>query len=243
MALAQFCDWENHPLPAEEVPLAALLAGGPDSWREKARQCIREGARTLKIKIQPGTAGELPEFLRWLAGEFPETVRIRLDANRSMEFGDFMGLAEALQQDCIEFVEEPLREFHRLPECIRGCPLPIALDETLRKIEPGRLDEFHGAAALVFKPTLMGGWDACAPFAEIAERMGALCILSACFESGLGIAALAQLALRHAPQSAAGLDTYSFLAEDLLRNPLDFSGFRICNFSMTGLRLDERKLD
>jgi O-succinylbenzoate synthase len=242
MAMAEADDWAGHPAPISETPLCALIPGGDvNDWMESALRAIAAGARTLKFKIQPETADFLPGFFRWLEGEVPDEIKVRLDANRSMKFADFMNVAERLPGHRVEFVEEPLVEYQRLPELIGVCALPIALDETLREIRADELGAFRGASAVVFKPTLMGGWQACRPYAEIGRAMGMKPVISAAHESGLGIAMLAGLALRYTPGTAAGLDTYSYLEDDILTLPLDFSGYLIRPFQIPPI--NEQKLD
>jgi len=241
MAWAAGTNWQGYPPPAPSVPLAALLAGPPSSWHQEATRAVDAGARTLKIKIQPDSLARVPGFLRLLKDEFPPGLRIRLDANRSLATTDFLRATENWAAESIEFIEEPIREYQQLAQIIARTHLPLALDETLREISPSALSDYPGAAALVFKPTLMGGWEACAPFAEVGRAMGSRIVISACFESGLGTFHLCQLALRYAAETAAGLDTYSMLETDLLISRLPLNKFTITPFSRPPI--DESRLD
>ena len=88
--------------------------------------------------------------------------------------------------------------------------LPYALDETLATLET--LEMFPNVAALVAKPTILGGVGRIRQLASHNKPI----VFSACFESGIGIARIAQLAAEYAPKRVAGLDTYSYLSEDVL---------------------------
>ena len=151
--------------------------------------------------------------------------QLRLDPNRSWAFEETLRIAESLRDFPIEYFEEPLADSQRLPELIALSACPIALDETLREISPADLALFQGAAALVLKPTLMGGFEHCREFAREGERLGMTSVVSAAYESGVGIHALGRFAASLPRISAAGLDTYSRLESDVLTNRLDLSGF------------------
>lgn len=99
----------------------------------------------------------------------------------------------------LEYVEEPLLPglAHRLSEWSAVTGLPFALDETAE--EPERLTDgsLHallqspGCAALVLKPTLVGGVEATARLAGLAAAHGRSVTLTAAFESGVAHAHLA----------------------------------------------------
>jgi O-succinylbenzoate synthase len=134
-------------------------------------------------------------------------------------------LADEIRNLPIDYIEEPLRDSSKLPDLIQQSPVGIALDETLREITPDQLPRFHGAAALVLKPTLMGGFEASRQFANAGLDLGMNPVISACYESGVGIFALGQFALSLPKVSPAGLDTYSRLREDVLCGRLDLDNF------------------
>lgn len=241
MAAASFSHWEGFPPPAGEAPLSALVSSPPADWLREVCKAVAAGAQTVKIKTKPDGLRMLPDFFQAVEGEIPGEIRFRFDGNRTLDYDQFAAIASRLPSERIAFFEEPLRDAARLPELIRVSPIPIALDETLREISPSQLPEYAGAGALIFKPTLMGGWAACQPFAQLGAKLGMEPVISAAFESGLGISMLSELALRLTPHSAAGLDTYSFLEDDLLRERLDFSGYR--HRPGKPQTIDEQKLD
>jgi len=151
--------------------------------------------------------------------------QLRLDPNRAWSFDETLLLADKLSQFPIEYLEEPLADSSRLPELISRSACPIALDETLREIEPAGLTHFHGAAALVLKPTLMGGFARSREFATEGEKLCMASVVSAAYESGVGIYALGRFAASLPLISPSGLDTYSRLTADVLAPRLDLSGF------------------
>jgi o-succinylbenzoate synthase len=209
----------------KEVPLNALLDGNADQILAGAVRAYREGCRCLKIKTSRIDSAHLANLVGDITRETEGLCQLRLDPNRSWAFEETLRIAESLGEFPIEYLEEPLAETHRLPELIARSECPIALDETLREISPADLALFQGAAALVLKPTLMGGFEHCREFAREGERLGMISVVSASYESGVGIHALGRFAASLPRISAAGLDTYSRLESDVLSSRLDLSGF------------------
>jgi O-succinylbenzoate synthase len=189
---------------------------------EKARSSIDAGCRVLKLKIQSRPVSESVSLARELAALHPD-VALRLDANRSLDFDTAASLWKQTRGLPIEYFEEPLHDASRLPELIQKTGAPVALDETLRQISPDGLSLFLGARALVLKPTLLGTPSECVRWAEAGAALGMRSVVSAAYESGVGIHALARIAAALPAPSAAGLDTYSALFEDTLATRLDLA--------------------
>jgi len=208
-----------------EVPLNALLDGTGQEILAGSVRAFREGCRCLKIKTSGVDLAHLPELLEEITRETGNLCKLRLDPNRSWDFDQALRFADELRHLPIEYLEEPLEDSSRLPEWLSRSRCPVALDETLREIAPSELSRFEGAAALVLKPTLMGGFTRCREFAKAGECLGMVSVVSASYESGVGIHALGRFAASLQRISSAGLDTYSRLETDVLTHRLDLSGF------------------
>ena len=222
VALAGLVDW---PVMMPRVPINALLDGDAAAMSERAREAADAGCVCFKVKVAGLGADQLRRLLDGVCKVAGGGARFRLDPNRSWAFDVALEIAGALRGYPVEYIEEPLAEAERLPRFIQESPLPVALDETLREIEPEGLASFRGAVALVLKPTLMGGFQRVREFARAGEKHGMVSVVSACFESGVGIYALGRFAASLAKTSAAGLDTYSRLGADVLASRLRFDGF------------------
>lgn len=209
----------------KEVPLNALLDGSANEILAAAVRAYRAGCRCLKIKTSCVDSVGLADLVADITRETEGLCQLRLDPNRSWSFEETLRIAESLQDFPIEYFEEPLAEAHLLPELIARSACRIALDETLREISPAGLVKFQGAAALVLKPMLIGGFEHCRQFAREGDRLGMTSVVSASYESGVGIHALGRFAASLPLISAAGLDTYSRLASDVLVTRLNLSGF------------------
>jgi O-succinylbenzoate synthase len=215
-------DWT--PLRSE-VPLNALLDGTENQILAGALRAFREGCRCLKIKTSGVDSARLPDLMSDITRETGGECQLRLDPNRAWSFDETLLLADKLSHFPIEYLEEPLADSSRLPELIQRSACPIALDEKLREMEPAGLTQFHGAAALVLKPTLMGGFARSREYVTEGEKLGMASVVSAAYESGVGIHALGRFAASLPRISSAGLDTYSRLEVDVLMQRLDLSGF------------------
>jgi O-succinylbenzoate synthase len=215
-------DW---PVLHPRIAINALVTGDKGMMLAAARAAAERGCRCLKLKTGGVPIVKLPSFLRQVAEASGYGCLLRIDPNRSWTLNQTMELADALQGLPIAYFEEPLDDASSLPELIRSCPVPIALDETLREITPEDLGRFKGAAALVLKPTLIGGFDLCRRFAVAGQSLGMDAVVSASYESGVGIYTLGRFAASLPNQAAAGLDTYSMLKEDVLCQRLALEEF------------------
>lgn len=211
------------PVLRDEVPVNALLDGAVGEVFENAVEAARRGCRCVKIKTRGVPAAELVGLVERIQ-DATGGVAVRIDSNRGWDFGMAMRMAEALAGKGVEYFEEPVGG-DEMERFVRESPVPVALDETLREVSPEELGRFSCAAALVLKPTLMGGFLVCRRFADAGGALGMRSVVSACFESGVGIYSLGRFAASLPIVSSAGLDTYSRLERDVLRSRLDLGGF------------------
>ena len=110
----------------------------------------------------------------------------------------------------LEYIEEPLKDSNRLEELFAKTQVKYALDETLVSSES--LHSWPNAAALICKPSLLGGRKKIEQLADTGKPI----VFSAAFESGVGVARIAQLATQYSPTIPAGLDTLDWLQDSLL---------------------------
>lgn len=180
--------------------------GTAEQIMKRAERAEKNGFTTAKVKIghlDPAEAFEVVSALK-------EKFRLRIDVNRKWDLKKSLSFFSAFAEDAFDYIEEPVQN----PEDLVHFKHPIALDEFFHW-------DFPEAKALVFKPTLRGG-PASFPKTKIP------CIVGAAFESGIGIYQIARLVpLLGLPDLPIGIDTYSYLEEDLLETPLEFSGGKV----------------
>jgi O-succinylbenzoate synthase len=203
-----------HPDPAVTLPLNGLLMGEGDAVVAQAGALAAAGYAAVKLKVGRRPVGQDVETVRAVREALGPHVALRLDANRAWAPAEARAFAESVADVGVAYVEEPLRDPAGLPALWADTGLPVALDETLQ--EPGGPAALRGwAAAAVLKPTLVGGLAAALRLAAAARAVGVRPVLSAAFESGVGLRGVAAVAAATGAEPA-GLDTYRWLAEDVL---------------------------
>jgi O-succinylbenzoate synthase len=203
---------------AGRVAVSGLLLGSIADVRAQLDAAGRWPFRTVKLKVgRPGQLDEEVRLVRELCGALRPEQALRLDANRGWSFGDALTFARATGDLKIEYVEEPTCQPLDCQRLYEATGLRYALDESLRDGTP--LDRLPDAAAYIVKPTLMG-WPA---DSETTGRGDIPRVFSASFESGVGLWQIARLASAYAADTPVGLDTYRWLAQDVLARRLAWS--------------------
>lgn len=199
------------------VPINGLLAGDAAMVHRDAMRLTEAGYCALKLKVGRGSLVDEAAVVRTLHAAHP-TVALRLDANRAWTYDEARRFAEALGEARIEYIEEPLSDPSLLADIAAETGLPVALDESVTTMEPDDLAAHAYAAAVVLKPTFLGGARAWT-LATRARALGLRVTWSAAFESGVGLRGLVALAAAtgtpSSPPTPAGLDTYRWLAADV----------------------------
>jgi len=155
----------------------------------EALVAVGSGARCLKIKVTDDLAR-----VRAIAAAVPAT-RLRIDVNRGWSREVAVANIAALADLPIDYIEEPCRDAHEL--LATPLALRIALDESLVELGPDELSRALASpqlAAIVLKPTLLGGFARCLELAALAHRHGVAPIVSHTLEGPIGLAACHELA-------------------------------------------------
>jgi O-succinylbenzoate synthase len=209
------------PAPRPAVSLSGLLLGTPEEVLAGARRLRQEGYVAVKLKVGRRSVREEAGLVRALGEVLAPAVRLRLDANRAWTPAQAAAFAAETAGCRVEYVEEPLADPAGLPAFAARHDLPVALDETLVGMPPEHLADHAYARAVVLKPTLLGA-SACLRIARQAPALGMQAVLSSAFESGVGLGGLLGLAAAlGGDDTPAGLDTYRWLADDVLHPRLD----------------------
>ncbi len=176
------------PMPQAELRSAVVVDD-----EDEAQIAVSLGARCLKIKVGGEPALDI-ERVRAIAKRVP-TTPLRLDANRGWAADDVDAIMAELAAIRIEYVEEPCKGAHELLAC--DLPYRIALDESLVDIDRADLARALTSprlAALVLKPTLLGGFARCLELASAAHQHGVTPVVTHMLEGPLGTAACRELA-------------------------------------------------
>ena len=222
-------------IPASEVDGLLERAGYP---------------RTVKVKVGgPGTTlsddvARVAEVRRVIG----PTGRIRIDANGSWTVDEAEHAIREMEHLDLEYVEQPvaaLQDMVDIRSRIARMGIPVAADESIRRWSD--FDQTLAAGAcdiVVVKVQPLGGIRATQDLIRKADRAGVDVVLSSALDTSVGLhqAGLLQ-AWRESTRPAAldaGLGTGSFLARDVVTNPLVAHGGEL---SLTPLELDLQALE
>lgn len=209
-ALAALDDPFGSPI---EVPWNYLLLGDRQQVLAGVEKCKLSNCRAAKLKVGGREMHAAISLVREVRELLPDSVQLRLDANQAWTLQEATSFCRSLRDIELEYIEEPLQDASLLEKLHSQTGVNYALDETL--LRESCLDAWPNAAALICKPTILGG-------RETVERLattGKPIVFSSAFESGIGIARIVQLAAEFSPNIAAGLDTLDWLTSDLLKDP------------------------
>ncbi|MFQ5571900.1 MAG: o-succinylbenzoate synthase, partial [Rhodothermales bacterium] len=182
------------PQPCATVSVNALLTGAEEDVLDTARRLSADGYRAVKLKVGRGSVEEEAALVRALGHLLGSEVRLRLDANRAWSLEQALAFAHRLGDTPVEYIEEPLAHPERLSLFAARSGVPVALDETLVGLSPEALPRHAYARAVILKPTVMGGLIPTLRMARRAEALGMTPVISAAFETGVGMLGLVALA-------------------------------------------------
>ena len=212
--------------PSESVLVNGLILDNADVT-QAARTFKRLGYRAVKLKVGRHDMQTDVQRTQDVYHELGDSVPLRLDANRLWTFEQALEFAAAISDCRLEYIEEPVDDYTRARQFAGRSGLPVALDESLIVMKPGELDYRPYLGALILKPTLLGGLEKTAKLARMARSQKIKVVISSCFESSVGIAALIQLAAAYGTfNTPAGLDTIDWFEHDLLSDPLNMTNGR-----------------
>ncbi|MBK6809840.1 MAG: AMP-binding protein [Sandaracinaceae bacterium] len=181
-----------------QVPTRLSVAAWITSLQlDDARARFDEGSHTFKLKLGRDLDAELA-FAKQVRERFP-AARLRFDANGALSGAALDATLSALGGLDIEFLEEPSRV---LPA---RSPVPLALDESLRGLEPEDVIDHPDVRAWVLKPTALGGLLETARFVREAQARGLDAVVSHTLEGPVARATLGELALAIGSGVAVGL--------------------------------------
>ncbi len=229
-----------NPNAAETVELNGLIISDSENIAKRINQYIEDGYKTIKIKVGKDIEWEKASLKVIIdvvnnyntlgnSSKDENAVKIRLDANRSLSLNIAVNLFKGLDTACIEYIEEPLDDITQLCNFHNTTNVPVALDETITD-RADLAEYFHSdfVGAFILKPTAIGSYKKMAEIYEKAYSAGKKAVISSCFESGIGLKALINIAAAfNKIPSAAGLDTYKWLKDDLTFASFDDFGPRV----------------
>ena len=206
------------------LPVAPLLTGSTTEMLQRIENWSSCWPAVFKLKVGRSELKSDVDRIRQLLAALPETVSLKLDANCRWSLDQAIEFADQVDSARIAYIEEPVThasgQFMADQQVFyQKTKMPYAWDETLQNPD-FEFTPQTGLAAIVVKPTLVGGIRRCESLVNAAREAGIKRVISSSFESVLGVNTLAALARAWAPREAAGLDTLNAFKQHLFDDPV-----------------------
>ena len=185
-----------------DVQTAVLLQGTHQEVMSDFERFSEQGVKVFKLKVGDRNIALDVKKVSDIRMLLTEGSYLRLDGNRRWNLKEAAIFAELIDNQKIDFIEEPINDITQLDAFYQQTRMRIGLDETLLVVRsgiraPGRcsspLAQHEGVIAYVLKPMILGliptlDW------IEEAHLLKRKAIISSAFESPVGFKVLANLA-------------------------------------------------
>lgn len=218
------------------VPVSPLLLGSDEQVIDRLGNWSDSWPEEFKVKVgRYAPEVEADRVLNFL-DHLPDEVKLRLDANQRWNLQQACQFAQMLPVGRVSYVEEPTPDSKDFPELYQKTGLRYALDESLQK-KRVKIEWGDGLAALIIKPTLVGGIERCRQWIECARQHSVRVVFSSAFESHLGVRMIEQLSLSLTPGESPGLDTLSAFRSPLCYQLPDSPGLPLPEDTLNRMEL------
>jgi muconate cycloisomerase len=175
------------------------LLGFEEAEREAA-QVVREGIRTIKIKIGVEPDRDV-EMVRRVRGAVGPGVELCVDANQGYRtVGEAVRTFRRMERSHLIYFEQPVEGIERLAEVARAIDAPVMADESAWNAHDViQIAEKRAAQIVSIYTTKPGGLYRAMEVAAVARAAGIICNVNGSVETGIGNLANLQLAAAAAP--------------------------------------------
>lgn len=197
------------------LPINGLVwMGDRAAMTQQVEEKLTAGFTTLKLKVGAIDFDQECDLLAGIRARFsPEQVTLRVDANGAWTPDEAAEKLHELSRFALHSIEQPIqpRQPDAMAELCRTSPVPVALDEELIGLndymEKFKLLRAVNPPFLILKPTLLGGFQGCREWIEIANRLKIKWWLTSALESNVGLNAISQFAAEFQNPLPQGLGT------------------------------------
>ncbi len=229
--------WLN-PNAGDNVRVNAVIGALDAGVELRTQQALDAGFQVLKLKLGLRSFPDELKLLASLAALLPSRAMFRLDSNGSWNDAEAQEVIRMLHGMPIESLEEPLcgADPHALRRLQSRANWPLALDESLRTFDQEYLLANSPVRRLVLKPMVLGGLLPALRLAYRARSKGVETVVTTTVDSAIGVTASLHLAAALDTGLAHGLDTGSWLLNDVADGPVSRSG-QMAVYAASGLGL------
>lgn len=190
------------------------------SSASKAKELVKQGFKTLKLKVGRNNLDEDVACVRTVREEVGGEVKIRIDANGKWDLTTAADVLRQLEEYSIEFVEQPVNNLEDFIKLSKKTTIPLAADESIRNLRD--IYDFvnkKAVSVLILKPMMLGGIIPTARTIEFANENKIKTVITTSLDSVIGrsFAVLAASFVDH--EIAHGLGTAELFEKDLFADP------------------------
>jgi O-succinylbenzoate synthase len=172
-----------------------IWMGDANFMMAQVEPLLEKGFKCLKMKIGAINFDEEFQILKSIRDRFSsEELTLRVDANGGFDPESVLTVLENLALLEIHSIEQPIEagQWQEMARIVEKSPIPVALDEELIGLTEmeSRLNciETIKPDYLIFKPALIGGYDAIEQYRKIHDKFW----VTSALESNVGLNAIAQ---------------------------------------------------
>ncbi len=198
---------------------APLLQGATRVILERLRHFHGPWPNEFKLKIGCDALAQDIDRINAVLRVLPEQILIKLDANRQWTLDQALQVASVINRRRISYIEEPTAHLQEFSELFAKTGIRFALDESIQRPDY-QFKLMPGLAAIIIKPTLVGGLERCRQLVIAARDAQVRAIFSSSYESAIGLKVLQQLSAQWTPEELPGLDTARAFKQSLIDGEL-----------------------
>jgi muconate cycloisomerase len=212
----------------ERVPMVRMIAASdPVADVAEARRCKGEGYVAFKIKVGTGNPQRDAQRTREVCEALGEGLLICADANQGWTTDEAVQYVRGVEGSSLNFFEQPVmgHDLAGMARVAAATTIAIGFDEGLHRIDDlRRHHEAHAARGASLKTIKLGGLRPVCEAAQLCQQLGMKVNLAGKMaESGIATAAVLHLAAAVPTLDWGVSPTSPYLAEDILKRPLQFS--------------------
>ncbi|MBN1926358.1 MAG: o-succinylbenzoate synthase [Prolixibacteraceae bacterium] len=207
-----------------------IWMGDKTYMRKQIAEKIEKGFSCIKLKIGALDWNSEKEIIAEMRRQFKASeLIIRVDANGAYTPKQSAEVLSELAEMQVHSIEQPIKagNWDEMAALCESTPIPIALDEELIGIftfeKKQKLIETIRPQYLILKPGLLGGFQSCNEWIQLANKCGAGWWATSALESNIGLNAIAQWVFIKKPQIHQGLGT-GMLFSNNIDSPLTLRG-------------------
>ena len=181
---------------------------------------LADGFKTIKLKLGGSSVEDDIALVNKVSSRIDNSIKLRLDINGGWNYKQTEYALNHLPKEKIELIEQPVNNINELVMLSDFSPIPIGVDESIKNITDA-LDivQRSNIQVVVLKPSILGSIIKTIALIKTAEKLGKKIIITSAFESVVGRSGLFLLASLVNGDFAHGLNTASYLSNDLDEDP------------------------